>query len=298
MLINPILASSARRRMRSWRTPLILLLFGAVLLAIAFATALQPLMGESMTIASARSGLDSYIFLVCVEFALVVLVAPAMTAGSIAGERERQTLEMLLVTDTGSFRIVLGKLLESLGYLAFLIAAMLPFNCSILAYGAVELGYLFQSALFLLITAYAASSVGLFCSALFRKTVSATIAAYIAVLAIGAAGYLGVVLQNGSGYYDVNLPTLTRAELIALLPKSIFLSPPLGLLALLADQSGALQSVFSQIISYSSAQAVALLGYDLLANAVLLFMACAATALTLLSAAFVRPRLHARGGRK
>ena len=31
MLINPILASSARRRMRSWKTPLILLLFGALL---------------------------------------------------------------------------------------------------------------------------------------------------------------------------------------------------------------------------------------------------------------------------
>ena len=117
MLINPILASSARRRMRSWKTPLILLLFGAALLGIAFVTALMPLMGESMTISSARNGLDSYIVLVCAEFALIVLVAPAMTAGSIAGERERQTLEMLLVTNTGSFRIALGKLLESLGYL-------------------------------------------------------------------------------------------------------------------------------------------------------------------------------------
>lgn len=100
MLINPILASSARRRMRSWKTPLILLLFGAALLGIAFVTALMPLMGESMTISSARNGLDSYIVLVCAEFALIVLVAPAMTAGSIAGERERQTLEMLLVTNT------------------------------------------------------------------------------------------------------------------------------------------------------------------------------------------------------
>lgn len=205
MLINPILASSARRRMRSWKTPLILLLFGAALLGIAFVTALMPLMGESMTISSARNGLDSYIVLVCAEFALIVLVAPAMTAGSIAGERERQTLEMLLVTNTGSFRIALGKLLESLGYLAFLIVAMLPFNCSILAYGSVGLPYLFQSALFLLLTAYAASSVGLFCSALFRKTVSATIAAYIIVLAIGLMTFLGVTLSGASTYYDFDL---------------------------------------------------------------------------------------------
>ena len=45
-------------------------------------------------------------------------------------------------------------------------------------------------------------------------------------------------------------------------------------------------------------QALALAGYDLLANAVMAFMACAATVLTLLSTAFVRPRLHARRRRK
>ena len=292
MLINPILASSARRRMRSWKTPLILLLFGAALLGIAFVTALMPLMGESMTISSARNGLDSYIVLVCAEFALIVLVAPAMTAGSIAGERERQTLEMLLVTNTGSFRIALGKLLESLGYLAFLIVAMLPFNCSILAYGSVGLPYLFQSALFLLLTAYAASSVGLFCSA------SATIAAYIIVLAIGLMTFLGVTLSGASTYYDFDLAALSREELIALLPKSLFFCPPLGLLALLANQSGALQSVLQQLVGYGNSQALALVGYDLLANAVMAFMACAATVLTLLSTAFVRPRLHARRRRK
>ena len=42
----------------------------------------MPLMGESMTISSARNGLDSYIVLVCAEFALIVLVAPAMTAAA------------------------------------------------------------------------------------------------------------------------------------------------------------------------------------------------------------------------
>ena len=72
----------------------------------------------------------------------------------------------------------------------------------------------------------------------------------------------------------------------------------LGLLALLANQSGALQSVLQQLVGYGNSQALALAGYDLLANAVMAFMACAATVLTLLSTAFVRPRLHARRRRK
>ena len=51
-------------------------------------------------------GLRAYAALVGVETLLLALVAPAMTGAAIAGERERQTLELLLVTRTGAFRIV------------------------------------------------------------------------------------------------------------------------------------------------------------------------------------------------
>ena len=110
--------------------------------------------------------------------------------------------------------------------------------------------------------------------------------------------FLGVTLSGASTYYDFDLAALSREELIALLPKSLFFCPPLGLLALLANQSGALQSVLQQLVGYGNSQALALAGYDLLANAVMAFMACTATVLTLLSTAFVRPRLHARRRRK
>lgn len=301
MLINPILASSARRRMRSWKTPLAILIFGAVLLWIALATALMPLMNDFMTISAARSGLDSYIYLICAEFALITLVAPAMTAGSIAGERERQTLEMLLVTNVGSFRIAMGKLLESLGYLAFLILAILPFNCCILAYGSVGLSNVLRTALFLLITAYGAASIGLFCSSLFRKTVTATIAAYIIVLAVGLFTLLPAGFQDPSVFYDLNLNRLSQRELVALVPPTLFINPALGLLNLLAGQSGSLSNTLSYSVpfmNYSLGQTFLLMGYDFFANVTMIGMACAATVFTLLSGLFVRPRLRIRRQRK
>ena len=49
-----------------------------------------------------------------------------MTSASIAGERERQTLDLLLVTNTGSFRIIAGKVMESFAVLALLILCGLP----------------------------------------------------------------------------------------------------------------------------------------------------------------------------
>jgi ABC-type transport system involved in multi-copper enzyme maturation permease subunit len=44
----------------------------------------------------------------------VLLVAPALTAGTIAGERERRTIEYLFATDLSNWEIVIGKLSASL----------------------------------------------------------------------------------------------------------------------------------------------------------------------------------------
>ena len=45
-----------------------------------------------------------------IELVLLGLIVPTMTAGSIAGEREKQTLEILLSTTLPAFHIVIGKL--------------------------------------------------------------------------------------------------------------------------------------------------------------------------------------------
>jgi len=296
MIMNPIFASGARRRMRSWRVPIIVMLFGVVMLFIAGLYGLSPLMAASMTVAQARRGLDSYVYLTVVEFFLIVIVAPAMTAGSIAGERERQTLEMMLVTKTGSFRIAMGKLLESFSYQAFLIIAMLPFNCSVLVYGAVALKSIFQSTLFLLITAFAASSVGLFCSTLFKKTVTATVVAYIAVLTIGIATLIPLVAVETSAFSDMDvLMQMTAGEMMRLIPAPVYVSPIAGLLMLLAEQSGILQSTIQAMPGgYWMFFVYEKIGYGTLAVIVMINMAAAGTCLTALSAFFVRPRVRVR----
>ena len=106
-MLNPILSFSATRRMRSFKT---LLIAGAWLLVMLGTALLMMgrLFGTDATFYSLRSGVSCYQLLIIVQFVLIILVAPAMTSGAIAGERERQTLELLLVTNTRSFRIVWG----------------------------------------------------------------------------------------------------------------------------------------------------------------------------------------------
>ena len=119
-MLNPILAFSATRRMRSFRTLLIAAAWLIAMLTVVLLV-MGSLFGSQVSIRSLRSGVNGYLALMIVQFALIVLIAPAMTSGSIAGERERQTLELLLVTNTRSFRIVAGKAMESFAMLALLI---------------------------------------------------------------------------------------------------------------------------------------------------------------------------------
>ena len=61
-----------------------------------------------------RSFLDLYVFVAVIGFLMLVFLMPALTAGSISGERERQTLDIMMTTMVSRWDIVSGKLLASL----------------------------------------------------------------------------------------------------------------------------------------------------------------------------------------
>ena len=61
-----------------------------------------------------------------VVMATVALVVPGLVGPTISGERERQTLNLLLVTPLGPARIVLGKLVAALAFVVLLVIACLP----------------------------------------------------------------------------------------------------------------------------------------------------------------------------
>jgi ABC-type transport system involved in multi-copper enzyme maturation permease subunit len=68
----------------------------------------------------------------------LVLLTPAFAAGAIADERERRTLDFLLVSDLSSREIVLGKLLARLAPPALLLLAGLPVLAIVQVLGGVD----------------------------------------------------------------------------------------------------------------------------------------------------------------
>lgn len=299
-MINPILASSARRRMRSIRTPILITLYGAMIFAAGLGMAFGAFASSTLSIFAMREGVTAYAAMLVIQFAMILLITPAMTAGSIAGERERQTLDMLLVTNTGSLRIVAGKLLESLGYVALLLVAALPTMCLTLITGGVTLADVLTGALFLLVTAFAALSVGVFASAVFRRTVTATVMAYLLVFLIGVVTLLPMVLGVSyiGSHYDMYASTMassvaviggTDAAASGLSVNAFIYSPAMVLMALIADQTGLLKSTLMNY-SYTMYRIYDYLDFSAIKWENMAFMAGAGLLLDLLAACFVRPR--------
>ena len=282
---NPIFAFSAIRRMRSARTPLLVTLYSLLLATLAYFTVYGRFMGATVTLGDMRLSVDGYAYMVMLQFGMLVLVAPAMTAGSISGERERQTLDLLLVTDTGTGRLVLGKLLESFGFLALLVMCSLPMLSLVLITGGATFGQVMVSVAFLLLTALAALSVGLLCSSLFQRTVTATVMSYLSVFALGIVTLLPLwydVKRIGDLYDAMNIVG-QPLHMIEYTPLSCTLNPGLGLFSLLAAQTQMFSGTLWQF-SYSLANTYAYLPFDHFLYCNMAFLGAASVLLTALAA--------------
>ena len=122
--------------------------------------------------------------LLMVETLLVLVLAPAFTSGAISLEREKQTLDLLVTTPLSTLGMVVGKLLSALTYVFLLIIASIPLASVVFAFGGVGPEDLVRGYLVLFALAFGAGAIGLFISALVRRTQTATVVTFVTVLAL------------------------------------------------------------------------------------------------------------------
>ena len=198
--ITAVGVKELRGRMRGRRAFVILTVYLLFLAAFAWAWQLiaeraygNGLSGGSAAFASALIGQEIFGALLIVETLLVVFLAPAMTAGAISMEREKQTLDMLATTPISSLAIVIGKLLSALTYVFILIVASIPLTAMVFVFGGVGPDEVLRGYVVLFVTAIGMGSLGLFISALMQRTQAATVVTFFGVLAL-TMGTLFVVL--------------------------------------------------------------------------------------------------------
>lgn len=181
-LNNPVLAKEVKLRFRSSKsfTGILLYLLAMCIFVFGFIYVTTSLAGTIYFKPSESVILFS--FLTFIQLGLVLFITPGLTAGTISGERERQTLPMLLTTSQSSFQIVSGKLLSSVLFLVLLIVAGLPVYSMVFLFGGISPILFLKSLLFLFVTLLAIGSLGILFSTLIRRTTVSMIATYGSML--------------------------------------------------------------------------------------------------------------------
>ncbi len=177
---NPVLQRELMINLRTDRSFVMLLLFQVVLAGVIyFAWPAETRLDLSEKSQANRELVD---FFFLGQFVIAALLAPSFAAGSICGEKERMTYEMLLASPLSTLAITWGKWMASVTHLLLMMVASLPIVMLCLPLGGVSplevLGGYFGMTVCLLVF----SMISLTCSSIFSRTPSALVTSYIIIL--------------------------------------------------------------------------------------------------------------------
>ncbi len=182
--MNPVLSREILERFRGRRSSLLMFLWtlgiglvGYVVYLVGQEVAAN-FFGMGRLITTGFVGRFLFQGMVLLMVTAVVMVVPGITALAIVGERERQTLGLLQVTQLTPFQLVFGKLTSSLSYFLLLVVAVAPIIALPLLFGGMSLGDIFAGLGMMLLTATMVGSVSLAISARARSSRGAVAGSY------------------------------------------------------------------------------------------------------------------------
>ncbi|MBQ7775313.1 MAG: ABC transporter permease subunit [Lachnospiraceae bacterium] len=214
MRLNPIVKKDLQVSARSMRLSWGVFLYEGVL-TLAFLLALVVIQQESSYIYSSGNvyGYLVYMFpvIAIVQVCIVALITPIITASSISGEKERQTFDIMLTTCMSPFSIVLGKVISAVMRILFYVAAGMPIMAISFVVGGLSWLNLLYFLLAVILLAVFSGSVGVLCSALCRKSITAVIMSFGVYFVVYGLTFLPLFLKmifgNGNGGESI-LPLL------------------------------------------------------------------------------------------
>lgn len=200
LLSNPVLVREMGSRMRGRRAAILItfwLAFNGAVLSVAYLAAENiaedrfGFSGFANTVAISRGIFEWTLFAMLL---LMVLIVPAQAAGAIAGERERQTLIPLQVTLLTPWRILIGKILASVVFLALLVVAAMPLLAVGYLVGGIGIADVVTGAGAVLAAGLLLAALCIAVSTFVRRVQSATVLCYALVLALS----VGTVIAYGA----------------------------------------------------------------------------------------------------
>ena len=190
-MANAVYKNEMKANVRSVRFFLVLFAFNSILSALSF-LAFAGIMNQSRYFGQISGLTNIYSTMAYIELAMFMLIIPTITAGSITGEKERKTLDLLLISKMTPFSIIIGKLEAAIHIVRILAISSLPVLSIVFIFGGIQWWDLFILLLTLIITGFFLGSIGIFFSTISRRTTTSTVLTYftIIILVFGTYGCL------------------------------------------------------------------------------------------------------------
>ena len=201
------------------------------------------------------SFMDLYEFVTSMEFLLLMFIVPAVTASSISGERERQTLDLMLTTRMSAGQIVGGKLLSALSTLLLLILSSFPAVAMVFVYGGITWADAFSLILCYVTVAFFAGSIGICFSAALKRSTISTVVTYGTLVAVVAGTYFinrFALSVSGMSLDKTTVYSIADSELRASSGVFFYLflfNPAVTFMAIIGEQAGR-GTPLADIVSY------------------------------------------------
>ena len=199
MRMNPVYKKELKMMARSMQLPVLAVVFNSILTVVAMVvlycirqSAIHG--GEPVY----QYMVPFYMGMLTIEVCLFCLFVPSTAGGSIAGEREKHTLDILLASKMTVPGIIVGKLMSCISMALLLGISSLPVLSVIVIYGGIGLGDIYQSIAYVGFLVLLIGCIGVFCSCCFKKTTFASVASYGVILLMTVGTALLVLLVNAA----------------------------------------------------------------------------------------------------
>ncbi|MDW8052819.1 MAG: ABC transporter permease subunit [Armatimonadota bacterium] len=199
---NPVIGRELRVRVRLRRGYLLQAAYLAFMVLIV-ALAYQSVVGDANNLRNPfdlqNALVEFYRIVLGTLIALVVLIAPALTANALTLERERKTIELLLATPLTARQLLTGKLVGSFAFVILLLALTMPVSAVCVLMGGTSFGDLIRAYVIVAFSTATLCAIALFTSVYARNSTLAVLWSYGRVGAFLLFTMVLVALQDMYG---------------------------------------------------------------------------------------------------
>lgn len=195
----PILSKDLLERASRKRTYVIRFIYGLVLFVAACLSFYGNIGVSAGAGESLGRGADHFRSLMAFQLMALYVLVPIITAEAIAGEKQRDTLALLLVTTLTPRKIILQKYLARMASVLSFVCLSFPLLAITYTFGGVTPAQLIDGMILLVIVCLHLGAIAILCSAYFQTTAQALAATYVAALTFRFCCFGGMSTTSEAG---------------------------------------------------------------------------------------------------